>query len=108
VVTWKNVISNRMLLDVSVAHNTSATDKRPQTGVSPDTIGAREATTGIVFRANVPLTGGTMYGPAEAFGTRSAASLSYITGSHAFKVGMTLARGRFRTAEYVNKDLAYN
>ena len=108
VVSWKAVFSSRLLVDTNVAHNQSDTDKRRQEGVGTDTIGVREATTGIVYRSSVPLTGSSTYGSAEAMGIRSAASVAYITGSHAFKAGMTFARGDFRIDESVNMDLAYN
>ena len=73
-----------------------------------DTIAVREARTGLVYRSAAALTGSTNYGHAIASGIRSAAGVSYVTGTHTMKVGMTFARGDFLTNDSVNQELAYN
>ena len=108
VVTYKGVLSSRLIVDANIAHNTSDTDKRRPAGMGTDTIAVREARTGLVYRSAAALTGSTNYGHAIASGIRSAAGVSYVTGTHTMKVGMTFARGDFLTNDSVNQELAYN
>jgi hypothetical protein len=100
-VVWKSPVTSRFLLEAgSVYQNTILwnrwNDRDPRLfsgppGSQPDrnNISATELTTGIVFRS-LPLFG-IKHGTSKSLRTRAAAS--YVTGTHAFKMGVDLFTG---------------
>ncbi len=97
---WKSPITNRWLLEASVAHNSSNYDQRRHTPetclcsappVGYDVISKFEATTNIMWGASSTLGGGAesnLYGPNDSKLLQGQGSATFITGSHSFKMGM--------------------
>ncbi|PYR29499.1 MAG: hypothetical protein DMF92_11595 [Acidobacteria bacterium] len=119
--TWKSPVSNRILLEAGgqyihtvlwLYHN----DHDPNlfngpAGSAPDpaAIGATELTTSLQFRSAVGAAPAAPYG---IFATNSTfwvrAAVSYITGSHAFKVGVDDGIRDSLQDQYVNGDYSVN
>ena len=115
--TWKSPITNRLLLDTSASHNVVDLNMRRQ---KPETcrcsapevgfgdISVIESTTGQMWRATSDAgTGGQQYSHFHPSTWRYAASLSYVTGSHAVKGGFQLHHGFEKFSEEPNGALAY-
>ena len=115
--TWKSPVSNRILLEAGGQYINSVlwlypNDHDPNlfsgpAGSAPDpgAIGATELTTSLQFRSAVGAAPAAPYG---IFGTNSTfwvrAAVSYITGSHAFKVGVDDGTRDSVADQYVNGD----
>ena len=83
-VSWSSPRTNRLLLEAGAAAVIHSWPNYLQPEVSPDDISIND--TGLGFTYNAPTTyGGHRWG--NRFPVR--ASLSYVTGSHAFKFGMS-------------------
>jgi hypothetical protein len=100
--TFRSTISSKTLFEAAMG-NTSETWTREPVEDSETSLGypVTEQTTGINFRAY----NGTFsrnYTSLRSY--RS--SLTYVTGSHALKVGLTLQEGPADTDVYTNKDTA--
>jgi hypothetical protein len=116
--SWKSPITSRWLLDVGVTHNSSDLNIRRQTpetclcsapAVGFDVVSLVEATTQTQWRASSALVnpGGQHYGHFASHGFNYAASMSYITGSHAAKAGVQLRTGVEWISYESNGDRAY-
>jgi hypothetical protein len=84
--TWQSTISPKLLFDGAISYNTQPTDNSPQpsaTTVTLATASALELSTGRRLRAPFGVGGG------DQAQRQGRAALSYVTGSHAAKVGMT-------------------
>ena len=86
-VDWGSPVSNRMLLEAGINRYKAASDLLPLSGLSPEMVPTTEQSTGLKFRSLET----HRLQPAITTHTRFAAS--YITGAHAFKVGMNHTRG---------------
>ena len=86
---WKSPYSSKVFLEAGFAHQTGKLDPRPQFDPpsDPTTIAATESTTGFQIRA--PQSFSMMMNA----NWKLHGSASYITGTHAFKVGSDLHRG---------------
>ena len=116
---WKSPISNRWLLEASLAHNSSNYDQRRQTTETclcsaPDVgygvISKFESSTNIMWGASSTLGGGAesnLYGPNDSKLLQYQASGSYITGSHAVKIGMRRESGTILFGREPNGDQAW-
>jgi len=86
---WKSPMSSKVFLEAGYAHQTGKLDPRPQFDPpsAPGTIAATESTTGFQIRApqSFSMMANTNW--------KLHGSASYITGTHAFKVGLDLHRG---------------
>jgi len=97
--TWNRVQNNRMLFEGGFSYLHNPFSFRLSPGGSHSDIPHIEATTGEVWNA-FP-SGGLPYndydgpggGPAQAGQQNARFALSYVTGEHAFKVGMSWAHG---------------
>jgi hypothetical protein len=110
-VNWRSPVTNRLLLEATFAHNSQNIDiQRPPDGARDfSVISAFDATTGMLFRQTSSLIAGAgNYSHWDNRLTRYSASASYITGSHAAKIGMQLARGSERRSDNVNGNVAYS
>jgi hypothetical protein len=116
--TWKSPITNRLLLDVNGSHmvvdlnmrrHTPETCRCSAPAVDFDDISVVEATTGQMWRATSDSVsaGGQQYSHFNPSTWRWAASLSYVTGSHAVKGGLQLHHGYEWFSEEPNGGLAY-
>jgi hypothetical protein len=109
VATWKGVLTNRLVLDVTSTHNSIDSNQRRQPGVGFDIISAAETTTGVTFRAlSGVYTGDFNYSHRSNSGFRSNATLTYVTGSQTAKVGVQHTHGFEFYSNEVNGDLAYS
>jgi hypothetical protein len=98
-VSWKAPLTNRLLVEAGATKVLVDYNFHPQPGIANDTIGALELSTNTQFRG---LIGGWLPRNRNA-NLNATFSVSYITGSHAFKAGTTLAHGD-RNQVYVQND----
>jgi hypothetical protein len=115
---WKSPVTTRLLLEVSGAHDAIDYDQRRQTPdhchcdiqpVGYDIIGANDSTTSTLIRSVTSLTGGggQDYGSNRNQSWRFGSSASYVTGSHAVKVGTTFWTGWELFGREPNGSIAY-
>ena len=91
-IKWSAPVTNRLLLVAQIGDsfgNSVLNATRDGLGYNPDIIGFREATTGAFFRANTILG----YGVINNYQPQARFNVSYVTGSHAAKVGIDYAWG---------------
>jgi Carboxypeptidase regulatory-like domain len=97
--TWKSPLNNRLLLEGGWNYFNGALLQRYQPGVDPTVIAATELSNNLRFRA------AQQYG---GLGSRQIATIrasaSYVTGSHAFKFGMTMFQNGGVATPYQNGD----
>ena len=99
-VTFRSTISSKLLFEAAAGNMTEIWTREPVEDSQTSTgYPVTEQTTGINFRAYAA-TFSRNYTSLRSY--RSA--LSYVTGSHAFKVGMTLQEGPAVTDVYTNLD----
>ncbi|MBM3776619.1 MAG: TonB-dependent receptor [Acidimicrobiia bacterium] len=103
--TWTYAPTNRLLLQGGATYSYNVLDCRPSTGAPKGAISVRNQSTGYVYgaREGMGLCLGISYMEGPQFNDR--AVLSYVTGSHAFKVGLTTYHGR--SSQYYTMDPAY-
>jgi hypothetical protein len=110
VITWKSPATNRLLLDANASRTIQHLHARPQTheicrcsapSVTFDDISVSEATTGQVWRASPE------YSQWIPISYRFTSSVSYVTGSHAFKTGFQLHKGNERYIQGPNGARLY-
>lgn len=113
-VTWSNPASNRLLLDAGVSYSFNA-KKSPIPGeegglVKADAIAITDQGLGITYGA-FATTGSTAYNETrrgqEGNQMNGRLSMSYVTGSHAFKGGVMFYRGWDHQDRTVNQYLSY-
>jgi hypothetical protein len=101
-VTFRSTISSRLLFEAAAGNMTETWTREPvEDSETSKGYPVTEQTTGINFRAYAG-TFSRNYTSLRSY--RS--SLSYVTGSHAFKVGMTLQEGPAITDVYTSHDTA--
>ena len=98
---WSAPLTNKLLLEAGGIAYTQLYSVEPQPDVwKPGVLALTELTTGLNWRmSNIGHDG---------FGMRKfspKASLSYVTGSHAFKTGLSLQRGWIRNFLNINGDM---
>jgi hypothetical protein len=95
-----SVLSNRLMFEVAQSLAATTYQYHYQPEVGPLDVAKREATTG---RTSVAYTSPTQY-----FDTiwHTTFNVNYVTGSHAFKTGMSLERGWQRQYYYNNGDMS--
>jgi len=97
---WSHAPTNKLLFEAGFVARIAHTDNRPQPEVSPSDIAVLELSTGINYGPSVQ---GYSRGVLPQYSTISAAS--YITGSHALKVGLQTLWGHAESNPYVvNND----
>jgi hypothetical protein len=113
---WKSTLSSRFLVDSTYTYFSTDIPQTPQTPqtcdcqaapITPDVIAALDTATGISFRANADINGQEPYGHSSSRAVRYASTLSYVTGSHAAKVGFRLMKGHEWFEQRANRALAY-
>ena len=101
---WSSPLTNRILLEAGVFHQGNQWGWFPLDGTNPDMIAWTEQSTNIIYK-----TFGT-YADHWVHDLRYRAALSYITGAHALKVGVSNGSGDSDILLYqggVNKQLQY-
>ena len=95
---WKSPVTSRLLLEAGVGGTSIDYNARMQTGqdpgviVAPGTVTAVESSTGMRFRA--PAVGAVDQSPGSRANNQATfrGSATYVTGSHALKVGFQLVK----------------
>jgi hypothetical protein len=90
-VTWSSPVTNRLLIQAGASAAMGHFPVLRQAGVTPDTIAIMNNTAGLLYNAKLP--NGATYGIRDSNRYVQRFSVSYITGSHAFKTGFTLDEG---------------
>ena len=86
-VDWSSPVSNRMLLEAGINRYKAASNLLPLSGLNPNMVPTTEQVTGLKFRSL------ETHRLQPALTTHTRFAVSYITGSHAFKVGMNHTKG---------------
>jgi Carboxypeptidase regulatory-like domain len=98
--TFRSTLSSKALFEAAMGNTTETWTREPvEDSVTSHGYPVTEFNTGISFRA-YPNTFSSNYTSLRSY--RS--SLTYVTGSHAFKTGMTLQEGPADTDVWTNKD----
>jgi len=100
--TWNSVRTNKLLLEASVGAAITNWPGPPNPGVEPNHSPVQELTTGFNYNSNTNLGG-----PKRSDRFTERASVSYVTGSHAFKGGMVLMQGIHNLGTSVNGNIQY-
>ena len=108
--TWTFPATNRLLFQGGATYMKSHSSPRREDGVSLTDISINELTTGFMWNSASGFLSTSSYGQRHAYtqyNTRF--SVSYVTGSHAFKAGVSTMSGvqDFLTTE-INQDISYN
>jgi hypothetical protein len=105
---WSHPRTNRLLFEAGGAVVFYTGDKLLQPGVTRDTIAVLDSSRNFRYRAlGSALSGASAYGPDTQHQSNQRASMSYITGSHAFKVGMNTGQGWASDVSEINRDITY-
>jgi hypothetical protein len=111
---WNYVASNRLLFEARVSHYYISNPVTAGPGVAPTDIAITETTTGVQYNAyaSSSITGYSLYPNGSTFATEthnvvSRGSASYVTGSHAFKVGFSTLAGVISSSSNINEGLTY-
>ena len=98
--TFRSTVSSKLLFEAAMGNMTETWTREPvEDSATSHGYPVTELNTGISFRA-YPANFSSNYTSLRSY--RS--SLTYVTGSHAFKTGMTLQEGPADTDVYTNKD----
>jgi hypothetical protein len=98
--TFRSTLSSKLLFEAAMGNTTETWTREPvEDSVTSLGYPVTEQTTGISFRA-YPANFSSNYTSLRSY--RS--SVTYVTGSHAFKTGMTLQEGPADTDVWTNKD----
>ena len=84
--TWTSPLTNRLLLQAGAMHFRTHNNSGPAPGVTPTDIGIADQSLGIDYNAGF----GVAYSIQNNTIENQRFSLSYVTGSHAFKAGFLL------------------
>ena len=110
-VTWNYPRTNRMLFEGGFSRLYNKTDPGPAwEGVKSTDISVTELTTNLMYNSYAAAAlGAASYGTDEDMGQYNGkGTISYVTGSHAFKMGAQMLRGvQYYPNVYVNQDLSY-
>ncbi|MEQ1899011.1 MAG: carboxypeptidase regulatory-like domain-containing protein [Vicinamibacterales bacterium] len=109
-VTWSFPMTNKLLVEAGYSRIVNWTTALLGPGVSPDAISVNDVGLGLAY--NSPPGGTTpagMLAPNVDYGQHNEKfAVSYVTGSHALKIGAQTHQGRaFFDRAYVNQDLSY-
>jgi hypothetical protein len=108
--TWSYPVTSKLLISAGMSYLYNEMTVTPNDQVRPTDIAITELTTGRQFNAFAsPNLDIQNYGNGELFSQHNERfSISYVTGSHAAKFGVTTMQGR-ETYEhiYINESLAY-
>jgi len=99
---WTSTVSSRLLLEAGASYTNFNYPQLPQRGVSPDTVSIRETSTGFAWRNYV-----ANYGANENQMLSVSGAASYVTGSHALKVGTSVIHSRGHTTRFATGANAY-
>ena len=101
-VKWTSTVSSRVLVEAGMSNYAQEYTRLPQPSVSPTSLSVRDAATGRRINAS------PYYSEHWSTLRTYVASLSYVTGSHAMKVGMNMSEGPRHEKATVNGDMTLN
>jgi carboxypeptidase family protein len=87
VLDWTSPVTNRLLLEAGIANHFGRSVRLPALDTSPQMITVNEQSTGLRYRSADSFRNGPNHAIHLRFGA------SYITGAHAYKVGLTHSNG---------------
>jgi len=99
---WTNPLTNRLLLEADAGLIWGVSNNYPRPWLAPGIVGVVEQTTGMAYRAPSDFSRGR---PERVTSLR--AVVSYITGAHAVKVGMTHRSGHEREHRFDTTPLTF-
>ena len=106
--TWVYPATTRLLFDAGVSFGHFPQSSHLVLGTTPQTIGVRELTTNLLYNARASISGITDYGEdRRRDNLNGRASVSYVTGSHAFKAGVQAQQGFDDENSFIPNDLTY-
>lgn len=100
--TWTAALSSRLLFEAGAGMTVSHWPQFPIAGVTSDNISIVEQSTGLRYNAN-----NALGDPRDSDRFVQRFSMSYVTGSHAMKVGVYLEEGIWNFANAQNQDVNY-
>jgi hypothetical protein len=100
--TWNSVRTNKLLIEASAGAAITKWPGPPNEGVGPHDIPVLEQSTNFLYNSNTNLGA-----PKDSDRLTQRASVSYVTGSHAFKGGMVLMEGIHNLGTDVIDDIQY-
>jgi Carboxypeptidase regulatory-like domain/TonB-dependent Receptor Plug Domain len=103
--SWNHPVSSKLLIEAGVTTLIFNFPTVPQEGVKPSDVSISDSLLGI--RYNSLAIGTYEYGFKYSSQSNQKLNLSYITGSHAFKVGLFTLEGWRDHKNYVNGDVNY-
>ena len=103
--SWNHPISSKLLVEAGVTTLIFNFPTVPQDGVKPTDVSISDSLIGI--RYNSLAIGTYKYGLKYSSQSNQKLNVSYITGSHAFKVGLFTLEGWRDHKNYVNGDVNY-
>jgi len=101
-VKWTSTVSSRMLVEAGMSDYAQEYTRLPQPGIAPTTLSVRDTSTGRRINA------APYYSEHWSTLRTYIASLSYVTGSHALKLGMNMSEGPRHERATVNGDMTLN
>ena len=105
---WQFPATNRVLLEAGAGVLRHFSNKPPQPETTRDTIAVQELSTAFFYRS-----GATSFSTSSAFGKDyynagdEHATMSYVSGSHAYKVGLWMRQGWARDVTEIPQDTVY-
>jgi hypothetical protein len=106
--TWAYPATNRLLFQAGVSFGFFPQDKIPMEGLAPDAISVRELSTNLLYGAHTSgLSTGSAYDETDNNNHNQRFSVSYVTGSHAFKGGVYTMQGIDNSQPYVLNPVSY-
>ena len=102
--TWSYPATNRLLFDVGVTHMLNTKDIPYYDGATKDDIAITDSGLGLTYNAannGLGNTGYTPFKPDTGSQMNGRATMSYVTGSHAFKTGLQFYQGWDHRDAYV-------
>ncbi len=104
---WTYPATNRLLLQAGGAFHSLRVRFSPAVNVRPEHIAVTELSTGLAYRASSTFNASGSYGVRATVMSHQRFSLSYVTGSHAFKVGFQMQEGKQDQEQALNQDVSY-
>jgi hypothetical protein len=101
-VKWTSTASNRMLLEAGMSTYKQEYTRLPQPGITATSLSVRDTSTGRRINA------APYYSEHWSTLRTYIASMSYVTGSHALKIGMNMSEGPRHERATVNGDMTLN
>jgi hypothetical protein len=97
-ITWNAPVTNKVLFEAGAGRADGSWPTYRQPGVTPDDISIVELSTGMRYNSGSPLFGPQFYSKQSVPRFSERLSMSYVTGSHAFKVGFQLEQSYLHIA----------